>query len=228
PRALPAVLGLLALASLALVFWTQGTRPAASFYFLPWRAWELLAGVLAAVAVRRGLPALRHAGLLTAAGLAAILAALAFTPPSAAWPGAWVLLPVAGTILVLLYGDTPSPAARLLSLPPLVFTGLVSYSLYLWHQPVLSLAAAALRPATPDAGLRSVLAALCLGLAWASWRWIEQPFRQGRVTPRRMRALWIGTTVALTLFAVGGHVTEGYPARLPAEARRAIAYEDSL
>jgi hypothetical protein len=172
---------------------------------LPFRAWELLAGCLAAALVARwGLPAsgqgvtgLRVArgplglwallaqwrGLCALGGLGLIGASLVAYHAGLPIPGLWLLAPVGGTVLVILCAGPGTWAHWLLSARPAVALGLISYSAYLWHQPVFAFARLAqLDP--PGPGMMAGLTCLVLGLAWATWALVEMPCRRGmRVRP---------------------------------------------
>jgi len=224
-----AVIAAVAALSLALMLAVHATRTSAAFYLIHYRAWELLLGVLAAATIRRGrLPFASAAPVLSSLGLIAIVGGFLLTPHSAVWPGLWTAIPVGGTVLVLLYGTAPSPARAVLSWAPMVGVGLISYSLYLYHQPLYSLALLAKRAESLSLDMRLALLAPCLVLATLSWRFVEEPFRHGRLNSGGGRRLIALGALVLAAFAIGGHVTEGYPQRLPEDARRAIAYEDSL
>lgn len=210
------VLVILVVLSFALCLRLSVTAPAAAFYLLPTRAWELLAGIL--VAMTR--PRLCHLvanplqAALSLVGLVLLGIAVAAVPASARWPGPWTLVPVLGTALVLMFGATPSLARRTLTLPPVRLVGLVSYSSYLWHQPILSfLDYTGRAPVTPATQAAVVLATLALSAL--SWRYIEQPFRARTIPPRLGRALLAGVAAGVFVVAIGAHVTRGYPGRLP-------------
>lgn len=222
------VLAAIAGLSLCLSVLTSDARPLAAFYLIHTRAWELLAGVLAALLAPRLAKAVPEAvgATLATLGLVLVAAGLALIPADAAWPGAWALLPVAGTVLVVLFGAAPSPARWVLSAAPFVGIGVVSYSAYLWHQPILGfLAILGERPDGLWAKVGFVAAALAL--AWASWRFVEQPFRTRRLPPRLGRGLLAGAAALIAAFAIGGAVTEGYPGRMSPEVLRVLAYETS-
>lgn len=221
------VLVVLALSSFAAAVATGPDDPMAVFYLIHARAWELLAGVLAALGFARAQALGRARGLLADLGLVMVLAGLFVVPHSALWPGPWTLLPVGGAVLLVLYGHQPSVAAWVLRLPPVVGVGLVSYSAYLWHQPILGfLAIHNARPAD-WVGIGLVILAT-LALATLSWRFVEQPFRHGLAGRRPGRlALWAGG-VAIAGFAIGGHVTEGYPSRVSPEVRAMLAWSQSV
>ena len=164
--------------SLILADYLSYRGPTLNFYLLPTRAWEMGVGVLVAILLMRG-PPLRGAAaeLAGAAGLAAIAAAVVLFDDSTRFPSLLALLPVLGTAAILMADGGESRAGRLLSLRPFVWIGLISYSLYLWHQPTLAF----LRLGWPEAAERPLPLALAgvlsLLLAWASWAWVERPFR---------------------------------------------------
>ncbi len=210
-----AVLAALAGVSFVLAVLSPPEQAMARFYLGHTRAWELLSGVLAAMAYpwARALPgALR--GWLAAAGLALALGAITAIPEHAGWPGGWTVVPLAGAVLVLLFADQASAARRVLGLAPLVWLGTVSYSAYLWHQPLLGFLAISDQPLQGPVQTMAYLV-VTLGLAHASWRFVEQPFRLQRLQGRA--AVWAlsGMAAGILGFAVAAHVSDGFPQRLP-------------
>ncbi len=183
--------------------------PTAAFYLLPTRAWELGAGALVALAGQRarGLaPAI--ANVVGALGLGAIgISAVAFGT-STPFPGTAALLPVLGSVLVLVGGmgalagaqgsASPTWAGVALGLPPMRYVGRISYSLYLWHWPVLILGGIALG-AMPKPLPAVVAVTASVALAAVTYRWVEDPLRRGQLIGRRpLRNL----TVALVASAL--------------------------
>lgn len=156
--------------------WTDSQQPFA-FFLLPARAWELAAGALLAAMYHHvgRVPALIRQGL-GAAGLATIVAAAVLLDTSVRWPGYAAAIPVAGTLAVI---ASTGPTVRVLSLRPMLSVGSWSYSLYLWHWPVLVLAPTALGRA-----LRPVEAALAVvassAMAVAAYNVVENPIRSHR------------------------------------------------
>lgn len=217
---LPWILLAMTLASFSLGVWATPAMPSASFYLIPTRAWELLAGALCALVLTRrqaaGL-APPQSNLAAAVGLVGILAALVMFDPETPFPGHAAALPVLGTCLLILFAPTGSAVARLLALRPLVGLGLVSYSAYLWHQPLFA-TARLMSDAEPAPGLMLALSGLSLALAWVSWRLVERPFRhgaRGRAAPLlASRARLFGSAALvgglLAAIGLGGHVTQGY------------------
>ncbi len=220
PRTLFATLAALGLLSLAVAELRIGPAPSEAFYLLHTRAWELGAGALTAVALADGprpLLSPRVAAGVGLAGLAAILGAIFLFDASYGVPGLWGLVPVLGTVGVILGADGANLAGRLLSLRPMVAVGLVSYSAYLWHQPIFALARIrSLEEIGP--GLWLALSALSLVLAWVSWRWIEAPFRNPQKVSRpRIFAFAAVGSLAFIAFGGAGHLAQGFPDRLPPE-----------
>lgn len=194
--------------------WRNGD---AAFFLFPFRAWELVAGVLLAI-LTAGRPAPqggRRALAGSALGLALVLGGMMLIRPGDGFPGVAALVPVAGTLLLIHFGQAAHPVNALLSAPPMRALGLISYSLYLWHWPVRSLSHFALGP---DQGFAVTLAliGLSVGLAVLSWRFVEQPFRRPAADPRPLMA---GAGLAMAaLLALGAwpYLTAGVPGRWPA------------
>jgi len=208
-----AIMAVACAVSLAAAFALQPVAPSWAFYLLPTRLWELLAGGCLAL-----LPAPRKAHWLALPGVAAIALGFVFAHPESAVPGPVILLPVAGTLLVLRWGTAGTAIARVLSWRPLVVGGLVSYSLYLWHVPLLVFVQYHFREPAP-AGWRAGAVVAALGLALLSWRLIERPVHSGAVLANR-RGLLAVSLCALVLLAVtgmAGHFEQVRP-RAAAEA----------
>jgi len=230
-RHLVAVLIAATLISFALAVWAVDAKPAAAFYLLPTRFWELMVGALLALGVVPAIPTQRAANAAAAAGLAMIAVAVSVFSSATAFPGAAALLPVIGTALVIHAGSTAQStiAARLLRLRPVVFVGLISYSFYLWHWPVLTFARIARGEmlAPIDAAL---LVALSFVLAILSWRFIETPFRERRVAAARAPLFRVAGAAMATTLAIGvfANVSLGWPQRHDGYAPPVIAGLDRM
>jgi peptidoglycan/LPS O-acetylase OafA/YrhL len=201
--------------SLLLSVTLSARQPDASFYLIHTRAWELLLGALTAWRMPPAPPRERMAHALALTGLAMIVAAMVLIDAAAPYPGWRALLPCAGTALILRYGAVGGLARHMLGWRPLVLVGLASYSIYLWHQPLFAFARA-MRVTPPDAAVMAALTLATLAIGYASWRWIEQPFRDARRWPLRP-FLTLGL-VATALTGVAGltvSVTSGLPQRVP-------------
>jgi peptidoglycan/LPS O-acetylase OafA/YrhL len=219
-----------ALGSLVLSIWGTANAPTATFYLLPMRAWELLVGAIVALAMlgrtessaeansRPTDQPARLQGLAGLVGLAAVCASLVCFDKEMPFPGAAALLPCIGTCLLLYSGtNASSPAARLLSLRPLTFIGSISYSLYLWHWPLLVFVGKYGPPGLPEHWTQLVVVGVACLAAYASWRWIEQPFRGHRSGWSRQQIFGFATAAAIALIAVGMFAVDssGWPERFP-------------
>jgi peptidoglycan/LPS O-acetylase OafA/YrhL len=225
-RAVFVVLVLLCAVSLVLSIWAVHTAPVAAFYLLPFRTWELILGALLALA-RIKLPLGRQViESMAVLGIALIGTSVFVFSPNTPFPGAAALLPCTGTALLIYAGagESRSFVTRTLAWRPVVAVGLISYSLYLWHWPLLVLARyLVFRDLTTSE--TALLIALSFALAAVSWRYVEQPFRaaQGRFT--RAQVFWvagIGTIVVLACAALTS-IDGGLPQRFPFEIRRILA-----
>lgn len=189
-------------------------RQPSAFFLLPPRAWELGAGALLALALRLGLRVGRRSALLLG-----VVGALAVTLPAVSYgagtrfPGWSALPPVTGTVLILLAGSTSlsggtavplAPVNRLLTFAPLRLAGRYSYSLYLWHWPLLVIpAAAAGRPLRPGETVLAV--GLSILLAVASFHLLEDRLRHlGPLVRRPLLSYGVGAgLVVVALLSLG-------------------------
>lgn len=187
---------------IACVFLTP-SHPTAMFFLFPFRAWELLSGVLLAIyfAERAPRPALPASA--SYAGLACLLLGFFLIPAGAQFPGYYALLPVIGTVLLLLNGQASNPVNKALSGAVPVFFGKISYSLYLWHWPILVMALYLRGEGTGPLEMVLWLMASC-AVATLSWRYVETPVRQNPQISGK--AVFGGTVLlsALSLGAAGG------------------------
>ncbi len=188
------------LTSLILGYWLARSDPAANFYLLPARALELMAGAL--VALWRRPPRILAEGL-TAAGLVMIAVAYALPDGGSPLHGLPALVPVVGAALVL-WAGRGSVVGRVLSVAPLRWVGLISYSAYLWHWPLIAFWRLRGGEITAAAGAGILVATL--SLATLTFVLVERPFRnQGPVAlfPARALVPFLGSAaVALVLFGL--------------------------
>jgi peptidoglycan/LPS O-acetylase OafA/YrhL len=182
-------------------------------FCLPWcRAWELLIG--AALAVTPSLiPPGRLAAALTGAGLTAIALAVTLYEPSIRFPGAAALLPCGGAALIIAAGHPQTnPLSALLAAGPARRIGLISYSLYLIHWPMFSLAHIywAQELSLP---LRLSLVLASLVLAYLSWRFIETPVREVQSPKLRVFGVTAAAMAFLCATATSFVLSAGFPSR---------------
>ncbi|HEX6960944.1 MAG TPA: acyltransferase family protein [Lacipirellula sp.] len=198
-------------------------RPDDAFYLLPSRAWELLLGSILSILPISTSDRLRPVReLLSLVGLASILAACFLYTSDTPFPGLAAAAPCTGAFLFIWANsrdrdDQPlTYAGRLLATRPLVFVGLISYSLYLWHWPLFALSTyVALGPV--EAEYRLAIIALSLLLATLSWRFVETPFRR-RTACRTRRSVFATAAASLAgCMLLGGALlqTGGVPGRIP-------------
>lgn len=187
-----------------------------SFYAMPTRAWELLAGALCALGVLKSREE-RSNELFSAVGLALILGSIILLHKHLPHPSFYTLPAVIGTCLILVFG-TATMVARILSTPLIVWIGLVSYSAYLWHQPLL--AAVRIMSLNEPSQIHLVTTALMsFGLAAISYRYVETPFRKKSRSGKYFISLkvlvWCLGICAFLLCSIGliGYFFKGLPAR---------------
>lgn len=220
-RALKLVFVVLACLSLWLCYELTKTFSTAAFYLLPTRAWELLLGSMLAVnliPVPQGRLAREFFGLL---GLSMIFASLFVFDATTAFPGVAALVPTVGTAFVIwstTYGQ--STAKWLLRLRPMVWVGLISYSLYLWHWPVIVFTKIYVLNDIELSTWFLMLAAI-FTLAYLSWRYVERPFRSKSWLPARSGFFAASGFCSLVLVLGGSAyiVGKGLPGRLPESLR---------
>ena len=195
--------------------------PSFAYYMLPTRAGELLAGAIPFLVLERTRIGLGRAARESLATAGVALVALAFVLPGLkhAFPGLNALYPCLGAALILWTGAYgPTWVSACLSLRPLVAVGLVSYSLYLWHWPVLAYERYLYAGLAPTAMLASL--SLILILSILSYRYIEVPFRKADFgTARTIGLLFLAPALALSAVSLALYRTDG--------ARRWIADTDA-
>lgn len=208
-RATVALLGMLLAASLIATAVSDNRE--FTFLLLMSRAWELLVGALLALSAAPQQPR----PWLAAFGLALVLASYVFPYVLGVNQALVVAVPVIGVALVIRYSHPGTFIGRLLAIRPLTFLGLISYSVYLWHQPILAFLRLGSSEA-PTPLLQLLLSLLAIPLGYLSWRYIEQTFRdRKRVGATRFYAI-TGTAIA-ALVATGYlfHHTYGLEAWAP-------------
>lgn len=189
----------------------------ANFFLLPSRGWELLAGAyLAYLENTKPLNVnQRLSSFLTGVGMFLIIISAVLFDKQTKHPGLITFVPIAGTVLIIAFGRTKSISASFLSHRYIVGIGLISYSLYLWHQPIFAFARTySLKELT--AGMYFMLIAISFMLALFSYKYVEAPFRnREKISTRTFVYLSTILSVCFIIFGVSGVVTSGFPGRLP-------------
>jgi peptidoglycan/LPS O-acetylase OafA/YrhL len=204
-----------ALLSLGAAQWGLAKDATATFFLLPTRLWELAIGALGAYYMSRPGAArfsqrTREVCSLSGLGLIgiSIFAFSKYTP----FPSIYALLPTVGALLVILFASPTTMAGKVLGSRLLVGVGLISYSAYLWHQPILAFARHRSMEG-PGPELMAALVVLTLVLAYLSWRFVEKPFRN-RSKFGRTHVFTFALVGSALFFGIGlaGHKTDGMKA----------------
>ena len=213
--------------SLGVAQWSAYKSPSAAFFLLPTRGWELLIGVFAALYLKYN-PYLKSHTLnqaLSLFGFGMIVYSIIAFDETTPFPGLYALIPTIGTVLLILCAVPKTYVHKLLSLKFFVGIGLISYSAYLWHQPLLAFARHRLLGEVSDL----TLVALCLislVLAWFSWKFVEAPFRNKKTFTRNK--IFFFSMACIIIFSSLGlsmHLKNGYGDRVNFTEQLASSFE---
>jgi peptidoglycan/LPS O-acetylase OafA/YrhL len=207
------MLAIIAVASLLLAQWASYALPSAAFFLLPTRGWEILIGALAAFYLAEGYrwplrPLASEVGACI--GFAMLCYSVIEFDQQTPFPSAYTLMPVIGTALIILCATEVTLIGKLLGHRILVGIGLISYSTYLWHQPLFAFARHRSVEA-PGTLLLCALIAAAIAMAFLSWRYVEMPFRSKRNFSRKQIFIFGGIGSALfAMLGLLGAYTKGY------------------
>ena len=199
-----------AIISLLITEWGWRQAPHFNFYLIASRAWELLAGSICAFLQMDRVQ--RHSNALSSFGLILIFTSIFSFDKTIPYPSIYTMVPVLGTCLIVLYGGNRTFVSKLLSIRAIVGIGLISYSAYLWHLPLFAFARInSLLP--PNPSFMALLSGLTLLLAYASWKYVETPFRRQQrplaESQRQVIFASLGITIAIMGLGLFGHLTNG-------------------
>ncbi len=208
-RSLALIISISVVISFLLAEFSSRYYPDMSFYLTPMRAWELLIGSL--VAFMSSKSTVRPSNLLSTIGLSSVVVSIFIFDHNTRWPSVFTLLPVIGTALIILYTSKNSWSYKILSSNILVGIGLISYSAYLWHQPLIAFTRikSIYQPSEFTMGM---LVILSLVLAWFTWKYVEKPFRKnskGGIGLAKLLTILSTCTVVVLMVGVYGHVSNG-------------------
>lgn len=224
-KSLVPIMLLLCGGSFALSVYCSYRHTLANFYFLPTRAWELLLGALLCAMPAKPIKTRWMTECAGWLGLGAILVASFVYTEQTRFPGVTALLPCIGAALIIgASNDGTTTIGGFLASRSMVFIGLISYSLYLWHWPLLVFARhVAIDPLLLNQ--RIILMLTSVVLAAVSWRFVETPFRKRTVLTSRPRIFaFAGITAAVLLLAgLSIQKMDGLPSRMPPQALRYAA-----
>ncbi len=215
----------LIIVSFCLAEWRLQGKSMAAFYLLYARGWELMIGSFCALLITDTTLVDKiskvYKECLAWLGFLLILYSIIFFNDATPTAGSYTLIPTIGTALIILFSNSKDSLGKLLSHRLLVFIGLLSYSTYLWHQPLLAFS----RYYLGESFDLSVAGALCLLsfiLGYISWRFIEKPFRYGFFGGSRQRRVYTTfatLSVCIVLFGSYGKNERGFPERLDSDVR---------
>jgi peptidoglycan/LPS O-acetylase OafA/YrhL len=224
-----------AILSLMVAQWGAYNMPSATFFLLPTRGWELAIGALIAfyflykkeqsefVASHKTI-----SGVFGLLGLALICYSIFAFNKSTPFPSLYALLPTVGTALIIIFSTSDTISGRLLSTKTMVGIGLVSYSTYLWHQPLFAFARHR-SFSEPSVALLLVLSVISIALAYFSWRYIEMPFRDKKAVSRK-KVFNFAVVGSLVFAVIGlvGHIENGFDKRVVSSGMLMTDIEEKL
>lgn len=219
---LPLIVGTIALSFCANIYYINEI-PGTVFYLPLFRFWEILCGTLLAYLVRY-CSFKTPANISSFLGLILIILAIILLDHSKAFPGWWALLPVIGTCLIISAGEDALFNKKFLSNSKVIWVGLISYPLYLWHWPILSFIR--ISKGRDPSNVQAVLAViLSFVLAWMTFKFVEKPLRKVQWKIEKVPAL-SGAMVILAIIGYFTHFNQGFPSRFPEEIRSIAAITD--
>jgi peptidoglycan/LPS O-acetylase OafA/YrhL len=211
------ILSAILIISFYISYWLADFDAAAGFLLSPARFWELLIGSFIAIFAEqvefiKRKPTLCQTGSLL--GLLMILFSIVVFDSNTPFPSIYALYPVLGTVLLIVFAVPGTICQWLFSRGLIVGVGLISYSTYLWHQPLFAFARHR-SIEDPSLFVFSALSLLSFVLAYFSWRYVELPIRnQANISRRKIFTFSLAFTCLIFGFGFLGHIKEGFPSRM--------------
>jgi len=211
-----ALLAIVFIISLSLAQWGSSTKATATFYLLPTRGWELLVGAFCAFFISKKdkfflKRSLREIGAVI--GIFLIFYSVFVFNEEIPFPSLYALAPTLGTALIILCANNETVVGKLLGMKAIVGIGLISYSAYLWHQPIIAFAKHR-SIIEPSSVLLGSLAVLSIVFAYVSWKYVEQPFREKKKFDRKF-IFTAGAAFSIFFITIGivGYLGKGFAFR---------------
>lgn len=210
------ILGIIFFISLGISHYGAQNFSSANFYLLPSRAWELLLGVFVAIILKHRGHLKSHLSnqTLSLFGLLMISYSIIVFNEDTPFPSLHTLIPTIGTA-ILIYSAVPNTLANnFLRIRVIVGMGLISYSTYLWHQPIFSFARYALLGDVSNLFLLC-LCIISIVLAYLSWKYVEAPFRnKGNFSQKQIFSFSICGIILFFIVGASIHINRGFPERV--------------
>ncbi len=231
-RWLITALAVIAVFSLVAAQWSSFKYPVFAFFLLPTRAWEILIGALAAFYLFAnnkndktvlGIPI---GELASVVGFLLIVYAVCMFDKKTPSPSLYILVPTVGVVLIILFATSQTLIGKFLGSKLLVGVGLISYSAYLWHQPLFAFARHR-NIYEPSKSLLINLLVASILFAYLSWKYIEMPFR-GRQRIKRNQVFWSAALCSIFFISFGllGSLNKGYPNSFNRVSNEVLTFSD--
>jgi peptidoglycan/LPS O-acetylase OafA/YrhL len=200
------------IASLFLTQWGSQNNPSATFFLIPTRGWELCMGAFAALYLFNHKPfenSFITKNIFSFIGLLLIVFSLYFFSFPRPFPSIYALIPTLGATFIILFSNSETISGKILGSSPFVGIGLISYSAYLWHQPLFAFARQRTLHEPTDQLLLS-LSIFALVLAFLTWKFVEKPFRNRNIVQISTLYKFAGFGAVIFIsFGLTGYLTEG-------------------